>query len=128
MAAPERIILIDDSDADNVFHEIMIRRAGLTGEVLIFDHGEAALEFLRNDPLQRPTCIFLDINMPLLDGFEVALRATPLLSGSDTTVLMMLTSSGAESDRRRASEIPVIQGYVIKPLTADAVRGILQAA
>lgn len=128
MAAPERIILIDDSDADNVFHEIMIRRAGFTGEVLIFDHGEAALEFLRNDPLQRPTCIFLDINMPLLDGFEVALRATPLLSGSDTTVLMMLTSSGAESDRRRASEIAVIQGYVIKPLTADAVRGILQAA
>jgi CheY-like chemotaxis protein len=66
--------------------------------------------------------------MPLLDGFEVALRATPLLCGSDTTVLMMLTSSGAESDRRRASEIPVIQGYVIKPLTADTVRGILQAA
>ena len=128
MTPIERIILVDDNEADNVYHEIMIRKAGFTGQVLVFETGVLALDFLRSDPLTTPSCIFLDINMPLLDGFEVALRATPLLSGSDTTVLMMLTSSGAESDRRRASEIPVIQGYVIKPLTADTVRGILQAA
>lgn len=126
MAAPERIILIDDSDADNVFHEIMIRRAGFTGEVLIFDHGEAALNFLRNDPLQRPTCIFLDINMPVLDGFEVAQQATRLLEGKPATVLLMLTSSDAPQDRQRAAELPVIQGYVTKPLTADVVRQMLR--
>jgi CheY-like chemotaxis protein len=125
--APERFILIDDSDADNVYHEIMIRRAGFGGEVLVFDNGTDALEFLRRDPLERHTCIFLDINMPVLDGFEVATRAAPLLGDKPGTRLMMLTSSGAERDRQRASEIPVIQGYVIKPLTADAVRGMLQA-
>ena len=125
MAAPARFILIDDSDADNVYHEIMIRRAGFTGEVRVFDNGVDALNFLRDDPLALPTCIFLDINMPLMDGFEVALQATPLLQGKQTTVLLMLTSSGAPSDKQRASEIPVIQGYVIKPLTADVVRDML---
>lgn len=128
MAPPERFILIDDSDADNVYHEIMIRRAGFGGEVLVFDNGEDALDFLRSDPLERRTCIFVDINMPVLDGFEVATQAAPLLDDKPTTVLMMLTSSGAERDRQRASEIPVIQGYVIKPLTADAVRGMLHAS
>lgn len=127
MAHPERFILIDDSDADNVYHQIMIRRAGFNGEVIVFDNGQDALDFLRSDPLERRTCIFLDINMPLLDGFEVATQATPLLHDKPTTMLMMLTSSGADSDRQRAREIPVIQGYVIKPLTADTVRGMLHA-
>ena len=128
MPAPQRFILIDDSEADNVYHEIMIRRAGFTGDVRIFDNGMDALEFLRADALALPTCIFLDINMPLMDGFEVALQATPLLQGKQTTVLLMLTSSGAPSDKQRASEIPVIQGYVIKPLTADVVREMLRDA
>ena len=128
MPVPQRFILIDDSEADNVYHEIMIRRAGFTGDVRIFDNGLDALEFLRNDALALPTCIFLDINMPLMDGFEVALQATPLLQGKQTTVLLMLTSSGAPGDQQRASEIPVIQGYVIKPLTADVVREMLRDA
>lgn len=39
MEAFERFVLIDDNEADNVYHEIMIRRAGFTGEVLIFMSG-----------------------------------------------------------------------------------------
>ncbi|MBX3611486.1 MAG: response regulator [Hydrogenophaga sp.] len=128
MTAPERFILIDDSDADNVYHEIMIRRAGFKGDVVIFDNGSDALSFLQQDPLKLPTCIFLDINMPVIDGFEVAANAAPLLEGKPTTILMMLTSSGAPQDRQRASEIPVIKGYVIKPLMADMVRDMLKAA
>ena len=125
MAAPARFILIDDSDADNVYHEIMIRRAGFTGEVRVFDNGVDALNFLRDDPLALPTCIFLDINMPVLDGFEVAHQATDLLSGKPATVLLMLTSSDAPQDRQRAAELPVFQVYVTKPLTADMVRRML---
>lgn len=125
MAAPARFILIDDSDADNVYHEIMIRRAGFTGEVRVFDSGVDALKFLRDDPLALPTCIFLDINMPVLNGFEVAQQATELLAGKPATVLLMLTSSDAPQDRQRAAELPVIQGYVTKPLTADMVRRML---
>lgn len=128
MPTPERFILIDDSEADNVYHEIMIRRAGFQGEVLIFDNGPSALDFLRGDPLTKPTCIFLDINMPLVDGFEVATQATPLLAGKPTTMLLMLTSSGAPQDRQRASQLPVIQGFVTKPLTTEMVRDMIGGA
>lgn len=122
----ERIILVDDNEADNVYHEIMIRKAGFTGEVRIFETGVQALEFLRSDPLDTPSCIFLDINMPMLDGFEVAEEATPLLQDKPTVVLMMLTSSGSPADRARAAMLPVIQGYLIKPLTVASVRETLE--
>lgn len=126
MTVPERFILIDDNEADNVYHEIMIRRAGFTGKILIFESGIDALDFLRTDDLTLPTCIYLDINMPLMDGFEFALEATPLLAGKPTVVLVMLTSSGSPKDRQRVAEIPVIQGFVTKPLVANAVRTMLQ--
>lgn len=126
MLIPQRFILIDDNEADNVFHEIMIRRAGFTGDILVFETGIDALAFLQSDDLLQPTGIFLDINMPLMDGFEFARQATPLLSGKPTVVLVMLTSSGSPHDRQRVSELPVIHGFVTKPLTVDMVRDMLR--
>ena len=125
MPIPQRFVLIDDNEADNFYHEIVIRRAGFKGEVLVFEGGEEALDFLKADELTRPTGIFLDINMPRMDGFEFARQATPLLQGKPAVVLVMLTSSGSSSDRLRVSEFPVIQGYVTKPLTTDTVREML---
>ena len=121
----ERFILIDDNEADNVYHEIMIERAGFTGEVLVFETGEDALAFFRSDPMTKPTCIFLDINMPGLDGFEVAEQATDLLANKPTVMLVMLTSSGSPADRERAASLPVIRGYVTKPLEVDGIKALM---
>ena len=95
----ERFVLIDDNEADNVFHEIMIRRAGFTGDILIFDNGIDALQWMKDDHQSLPTCIFLDINMPMMDGFEVAENAVPLVGDKPTVMLVMLTSSGSPSDK-----------------------------
>ena len=128
MATPERFILVDDNEADNVYHEIMIRRAGFTGEVHVFESGAEALDFPRSDALVVPTCLFLDINMPQMDGFEFARQAKPLLQDKPTMLVMMLTSSDAPQDRLRAGDMPLIQGFVTKPLTRERVRAMLQAA
>ena len=122
----ERFILIDDNEADNVYHEIMIRRAGFQGEICIFESGPDALAFFEKDPLRVPSCIFLDINMPMMDGFEVAEQATPLLANKPSVVLMMLTSSGSQADRERASGLPIIKVYVTKPLDVATVQALIK--
>lgn len=122
---PHRIILIDDSEADNLFHQIMIRRAGFEGEIQMFENSVEALEYLRADTESKPTCILLDINMPVLNGFELAEKATPLLKGKPTMVVVMLTSSHSPEDQARAQGIDIIQGYVSKPLTVTLVSQML---
>lgn len=124
MSPFERFVLIDDNEADNVFHEIMIRRAGFTGEVLVFENGLEALKWFESDRDSVPTCVFLDINMPLMDGFEVAEKASPLIEDKPTVMLVMLTSSGSPADKERALSIPVIRDYVTKPLSAELVKGL----
>ena len=125
MSTYKRFLLIDDNEADNVFHEIMIQRAGFTGEVLVFESGEDALDFFRSDGMDVPTCIFLDINMPGLDGFEVAEQATELLADKPAVMLVMLTSSGSPADRDRAAALPIIKGYVTKPLEVEGIQALM---
>ena len=127
MSSFERFVLIDDNEADNVFHEIMIRRAGFTGELLVFDNGIDALKWFTEDLQPVPTCVFLDINMPLMDGFEVAEKATPLLEGKPTVMLVMLSSSGSPADKARALSMPVIRDYVTKPLSVDLVKKLMSS-
>ena len=127
MKTVERFILVDDNEADNVYHEIMIRKAGFAGEVLVFETGVDALAFLQTDTLDQATCIFLDINMPQLTGFDVAQALTDGLYPLAEFRLFMLTSSNWTDDRRRAEAIPLIQGFMVKPLTAAVAAELLAA-
>ncbi len=121
----ERFVLIDDNEADNVFHEIMIRRAGFKGEIMIFENGVDALDWFEAEHDWSPTCVFLDINMPMMDGFEMAEKATPLLEDKPTVVLVMLTSSGSPVDRKRAESMEIINDFVTKPLSVEMVKKLL---
>lgn len=127
MTTVSRVVLIDDSDDDNFFHSIVIKDAGFDGELIIFESGVAALDFLRTADLQRPTLIFLDINMPLMDGFEFAELASPILAGTPSVTIVMLTSSPSPNDRQRAEGIETIRGFMTKPLTKELVMKLLSS-
>ncbi|EHR70857.1 response regulator with CheY-like receiver domain and winged-helix DNA-binding domain [Burkholderiales bacterium JOSHI_001] len=121
----QRIVLVDDSEPDNVFHEAVLRRAGFDGDLQVFEHAEQALRYLRELP-DGPVClVLLDINMPGMDGWEFAQAAGPILQSKPTVVLVMLTSSSSEEDRRHAREIGCIHGFLTKPLTKQLAQDLL---
>ena len=127
MPLVERVVLIDDNEADNYFHELMLQKAGFKGEIIAFESGETALAELVVTDLLRRTVIFLDINMPRMNGFAVAEKLVPILATNCDVALIMLTSSDAREDRARAKEIPIISGYVIKPLSDSMLKNFFNA-
>jgi len=118
-----RILLVDDNEPDNVFHEAVLRGAGFQGDLRAFEEPEAALEYLRQLP-HGPVCLLLlDINMPGMNGWEFARAAEPLLEDNPTVILVMLTSSSLPEDRAQAESEAAVSGYLTKPLTVEvAVR------
>jgi response regulator RpfG family c-di-GMP phosphodiesterase len=120
-----RVVLIDDSENDNFFHEIALRKSGFTGEIVIFESGERALDFLLRDPAAVSTMVFLDINMPGMNGFEVARALSEQRPAQTELQLNILTSSAWSVDRATAESIDLIQNYLVKPLTREMAAGLI---
>lgn len=126
------VMLIDDNDIDNFINERMISGCGFSDIVYTNTSTISALEFLKNleaNPELRhkhwPNYIFLDINMPLLDGFqflEQYMQIPELLR--QKTRIVMLTSSINPADKERASKYTSVIDFYHKPLNEDALTEI----
>src|SRR4030095_15973989 len=68
-----KVMIIDDNYTDRYVGEIRLKKHPFAKEVILKDSGRSALEFLEvsvNAPGDLPQLIFLDINMPEMNGFE----------------------------------------------------------
>ena len=117
-------VVIDDDGAYNYICRITIRRVFKEGEVATFDDPEEGLQFILNQKAQsfgqREFILFLDINMPRLDGFDVLDRLVS--SGHDILNhlrIYMLSSSIEPRDMIRSLSYPITSGYISKPLTIE---------
>jgi CheY-like chemotaxis protein len=110
------ILLIDDDEPTNFLNKLTLEQMGCTRHIRVAQSGQEALEYLMNsDP--RPDLIFLDINMPAMDGWEFLERYKKLLPGQKADiVLIMLTTSLNPDDEIRTRTIPEIAGFENKPL------------
>ena len=122
------IMLIDDDKSDNFFHEREIKKADLSTSVIIKDSAIDALDYLKamnekND--LQPDLIFLDINMPKMNGWEFLIEFSQLDRLIQVnTMIMILTTSNNETDRFRAKAWSFVSGYLTKPLTREIMTDI----
>lgn len=132
------ILLIDDSDPDNFYHRLVIGRAGVKCQVESITSSHDALKHLYKgltaddeDSNQLPQLIFLDINMPAMNGFEFLAKLRelpdPYVRKKDLKIFM-LTGSMNPDDRAMAIEQygDLVTGFRIKPLTQDMIREIVK--
>lgn len=110
---------IDDSEFDLKLNQRILTRSGAFAHIEGFHSAQAALEALR-DAAEFPHVIFLDVMMPLMNGFDFLSMATEEFGSRFTSrVVIMLTSSMNPADRTRAEGFDAVHGFLSKPLTVD---------
>lgn len=124
------VFLIDDDTINNYINERLIKRMGLSDQLHISLNGKEALTHLQQlmeEQKKCPSLILLDINMPVMDGFDF-LEAFKKLSfdNKEEVIVVMLTTSDNRKDIERVKEYPQVVGYVNKPLTEEKIMKVLE--
>ncbi len=117
-------IIDDDSIYINLVSKI-IQLKKLSQSVLVFNNGKEALDFFResikNDAqIDVPQVIFLDLNMPVMDGWEFLNEFSKIRNDIQDVIDLYVVSSSIDSrDIDRAKSIDVVSDYLSKPITLD---------
>lgn len=126
------VMIVDDCEIDNHVNEIIIKRAGFAEKVYKHSGAVGSLEFLKNIEMLDytavdllPSVVFLDINMPILDGFqfldELNNFPTPL---NKNIKIVILSSSSNPVDIKRASQYKQVVKFLHKPLRKEDLYNI----
>lgn len=127
-----RIMLVDDDKISNLYNEFVIReQLNFTGELKICLNGKEAIDYLRNkatesDP-KYPDLILLDINMPVMNGFEFIEEHNKIHPEIRSHIILcMLTSSLDTKDFDKVKECNNMIDYLHKPLSKSSLTGVIE--
>jgi CheY-like chemotaxis protein len=129
------VLLIDDDEPTNFLNEMVVRNAGCSQHIEIASSGKRALLYLTQScgftdgqaEYPCPDLIFLDVNMPAMNGWEFLGKYNDLEKGHRKNIrIIMLTTSINPDDQLKAKEIPDVAGFESKPLTTGKLKRILE--
>ncbi len=115
--AIDLVMLVDDNDTDNFISKRIIEITGFAKNVVVKNSGKAALDYIAENqgkPENLPNIIFLDINMPVVDGFVFLYEFEKFKELVKTRCKVIILSS---SDNKRDIDKIVNNNYVIKFIT-----------
>lgn len=124
------ILLVDDDEATNFLNTRVIKKVDPEVDIQVAYNGKEALEYLKGfapgEACRVPNLIFLDINMPGMDGWEFLEEYKKLPDEQTKKIrILMLTTSMNPDEEKRAINIPEVKGFINKPLTPEKLERII---
>ena len=128
------ILLVDDDETTNHVNKRLLTKLNVAREIKVLYNGKEAIDYLSSacgsgkDPANTcPNLIFLDIKMPVMDGFAFLEAYEEADLGKDNQVIiMMLTSSASFYDLERIKTFKKVKSHISKALTENDIKEILQ--
>ncbi|MEQ9403799.1 MAG: response regulator [Cyclobacteriaceae bacterium] len=126
MPEKRRIVLIDDDFTTNTLNKLIIEKSELVDEVVIFDRADQALEFFQSENDESNNSLtLLDINMPVMDGWDFLNEYDKLNGKMKRNKIILLTSSIDPADKTKAEEFKPVAEYRSKPLSMEMLKTLV---
>lgn len=128
------LLCIDDDKTTLMLIKMVTEKASFAKDVVTASNGKEALEYY-HDLLKQtvdkqadyPQLIFLDLNMPVMNGWEFLDEfVNNIYPQFPDTKVVILSSSANPVDKEKAKQYPIIIGYISKPITADLLKMLVK--
>lgn len=123
------ISIVDDDSVYQFTMQVYAETLNISDKMMYFNHGEEAIAYLNKNignENKLPDLILLDMNMPVMDGWQFIEEFFSLeLNISKKIVIYMISSSVREEDIQRAKSLSLLSGYLIKPVERENLQQLL---
>ena len=121
------VLLVDDDEINNFISIKLIKKALLNTEIMACLNGRFAIEQLteiqQKDPAGLPDYILLDINMPIMNGWEFLEEYKRLnLDPLGKSKIYIISSSVFSNDINKARSYPLVKDFISKPLNVEKIK------
>ncbi|MCU0320876.1 MAG: response regulator [Chitinophagaceae bacterium] len=126
------ICLVDDDRIYQFTAKKIIESTGFTQGLLSFYNGQEAIDYFNNnvhDVAKLPDIIFLDINMPVKDGWQFLEEFKQLVHTINKQITIFMVSSSVDDyDIKKSKEYSVVTDYIIKPINKERFIQLITSA
>ncbi|TVZ15835.1 two-component system response regulator [Maribacter sp. MAR_2009_72] len=122
-----KIIVIEDDPIFTFLLEKGLKATDITGDITLFTNGLTAINFLKEDyNNDNNYVVFLDLNMPVMNGWKF-MEHFEVLANPSNCMVFVLTSSGNKLDIDNLMASPLVTDFVIKPINDIVFKKIKNA-
>lgn len=128
---PLSVLLVDDDEINNFISIKLIKKVLLNAEIMACLNGKYAIDQLiqiqENDPNNMPDYILLDINMPIMNGWEFLDMYERLnIDPKGKSKIYIISSSVFSNDINKAKSYQLVKDFVSKPLNVEKIRELFE--
>jgi len=115
------VLLVDDDEVFMFMYKRLLARVDFVSKPKSFVNGKEALNYFQSEyKTDKPYLIFLDINMPVMNGWEF-LKKISSFANPDNTFVVITSSSTSESDKSRAFDDEFVKEFLEKPVMMESL-------